>query len=60
MIRDNFRDTVVGRGEKLAAGLVFADTVGNASLAAELRAAGAAPVAPSPVQALARAVSPRR
>lgn len=58
MIRDNFRETIVGRGEKLSAGLIYADAVQNASLAKQLRAAGAASVAESPVQVLARALSP--
>lgn len=58
MIRDNFHDTIVGRAEKLAAGLIFADVAGNASLAAQLRTAGAAPIADSPVQQLARAIAP--
>jgi len=58
MIRDNFCETVVGKGQKLAAGLIYAEAVGDASLAAQLRAAGAAPVPESPVQVLARAVSP--
>lgn len=58
MIRDNFCETVVGKGQKLAAGLIYADVVGSASLAAQLRAAGAAPVLESPVQILARAVAP--
>ena len=58
MIRDNFCETVVGRDQKLAAGLIYADVVGDASLAAQLRAAGAEPVAESSVQVLARAVAP--
>jgi alkylhydroperoxidase family enzyme len=58
MIRDNFTESVVGRAEKLSAGLVYADTVGNTSLADQLRATGATPLADSPVQQLARAISP--
>jgi len=58
MIRDNFCETVVGKGQKLAAGLIYADVVGDASLAEQLRAAGAAPVPESAVRGLARAVSP--
>ena len=59
MIRDNFAtESVAGRGEKLAAGLIYADAVQHRALADQLRAAGAAPVADSPVQRLARAISP--
>jgi hypothetical protein len=58
MIRDNFTDTVVGRAEKLGAGLIYADVVGDARLGEQLRAAGATAVADSPVQTLARATSP--
>ena len=57
MLRDNFSETVVGRAEKLGAGLIYAETVQSESLARQLRAAGATPVADSPVQQLARAVS---
>lgn len=58
MIRDNLCETVVGREEKLSAGLVYAEVVQNPSLAAQLRAMGAVEVEDSPVQILARAVSP--
>jgi alkylhydroperoxidase family enzyme len=58
MLRDNFRETIVGRAEKLSAGLVYAETIGSTSLADQLRACGATRVAGSPVQILARAVSP--
>jgi alkylhydroperoxidase family enzyme len=58
MIRDNFCESVVGREEKLSAGLIYAGAVGNGPLADQLRAAGATLVADSPVQALARALSP--
>jgi hypothetical protein len=58
MVRDNFCDSVVGRAEKLSAGLIYAETVRNDSLAQLLRTAGATRVAESSVQALARAVSP--
>ncbi len=58
MIRDNFCETVVGRDEKLSAGLVYANAVRDDSLAEQLRAAGGTTAAQSPVQALARALSP--
>jgi alkylhydroperoxidase family enzyme len=58
MLRDNFCDSVVGREEKLSAGLIYTEAVRNDSLAQQLRAAGATRVAESSVQALARAVSP--
>jgi alkylhydroperoxidase family enzyme len=58
MIRDNVTESVVGRAEKLSAGLVYADAVGNTSLADQLRATGATRLADSPVQQLARAIAP--
>jgi hypothetical protein len=58
MIKDNLGATVVGRANKLAAGLVYASTVGDAPLAAELRALGAEELPDSPTQRLARAISP--
>lgn len=58
MIRENFGQSLVGRAEKLAAGLVYADAAQNPSLARQLRAAGAAGIADSPVQVLARALAP--
>jgi len=59
MIRDNFAESVVGRAEKLRAGLVYATTVQNAGLAQGLRAAGAIESdGDLPSQRLARAVSP--
>ena len=57
MIKDNLGTGVIGRDEKLAAGLVYARTVGNASLADELRALGARDMPDSPTQMLARAIS---
>jgi hypothetical protein len=48
---------VVGRAEKLSAGLIYADAVQSASLAMQLRAAGATTVAESAVQVLARALA---
>lgn len=58
MIRDNFCESPIGRDNKLAAGLIFARTVGNAALEAELRILGARELPESPVQLLARAISP--
>ncbi len=58
MIKDNFGDSVVGLGEKLSAGLVYARIVDDSSLGEELRAVGAQELPDSPVQTLARAVSP--
>jgi hypothetical protein len=58
MIKDNLGESVIGRENKLAAGLIYARTVGNASLAEELRALGARELPDSPVQILARAISP--
>ena len=58
MIKDNLSESVIGLDDKLAAGLIYADTVGNPSLAQELRALGARELPDSPTQALARAISP--
>jgi alkylhydroperoxidase family enzyme len=58
MIKDNFGDGVIGLDRKLAAGLIFADTVGNAALADELRALGAKPNDDAPSQRLAAAIAP--
>jgi len=58
MIRDNLAETVIGREEKLAAGLAYAQVVGSASLERDLRALGADELADTPVLALARAISP--
>jgi hypothetical protein len=58
MIKDNFGETVIGLDRKLAAGLVFADTVGNAALVAELRALGAKPIRDASVEQLAAAIAP--
>jgi alkylhydroperoxidase family enzyme len=57
MIRENFSETVVGRAEKLAAGLIYARTVLDDGLCAELRSAGARELPESPLQSLARAIS---
>jgi hypothetical protein len=58
MIKDNLAESVIGRDEKLAAGLIYARTVGNPSLAGEMQALGAKELPGSPAQALARAISP--
>jgi hypothetical protein len=58
MIRESLAESVVGKDEKLAAGLVYAETVAAPSLADELRALGARALPDSPVQALARAIAP--
>ena len=58
MIVENFAEGVIRRDEKLAAGLIYAQTVGNAGLEAELRGLGAHEVASSPIQVLAQAISP--
>jgi hypothetical protein len=58
MIRDNLAESVIGHDEKLAAGLIYARTVGNPSLAGEMQALGAKELPGSPAQALARAISP--
>jgi AhpD family alkylhydroperoxidase len=61
MIKENLAegmDSLIGRDEKLAAGLIYARTVGNPALAEELRALGARELPDSPAQILARAISP--
>src|SRR5262249_54031502 len=58
MIRDNLGESVVGREHKLAAGLVYAETVGNASLGEELRRLGPAASGESAVTVLAQAIAP--
>ena len=58
MLEENLGESVIGLDEKLAAGLIYADTVGNLQLAEELRALGAGELPDSPTQALARAISP--
>ena len=57
MIRDNFTETVVGREQKLFAGLIYAELVGADHLTDALRAAGARPLPGSPIEALARAIA---
>jgi carboxymuconolactone decarboxylase family protein len=57
MIKDNLSESVIGLDDKLAAGLIYAHTVGNPSLAEELRALGARELPDSPTQTLARAIS---
>jgi alkylhydroperoxidase family enzyme len=60
MLEENLSrsESVIGLDEKLAAGLIYADTVGNPSLAQDLRALGARELPDSPTQTLARAISP--
>lgn len=59
MVKDNFGgESVVGRGEKLGAGLVYAEVVGSAALAGQLGSAGAVEVGESAVKKLVRALSP--
>jgi hypothetical protein len=58
MIKDNLGESVIGHDEKLSAGLIYAGTVGSASLAEDLRALGARELPDSPAQVLARAISP--
>jgi hypothetical protein len=62
MLRDNLAKTapsIVGRDVKLGAGLIFAEAVANAQLAAGLRACGATELAEgTPAHVLARAIAP--
>lgn len=58
MIKLNFEASLIGREEKLAAGLIFARTAGNESLADDLRAVGARDLPDSPTLILARAIAP--
>lgn len=51
-------ETVIGRDEKLGAGVIYADTVGNERLGQALRAMGGRELADTPVRALAKAISP--
>ena len=57
MIEENLGESAIGLENKLAAGLIYARTVGNPSLAQELRALGARELPDSPTQTLARAIS---
>lgn len=57
MVKDNLSESVIGLDNKLAAGLIYAQTIGNPSLAEELRALGATELPDSPTQTLARAIS---
>jgi hypothetical protein len=50
-------ESVIGLDDKLAAGLIYAHTVGNPSLVQELRALNARELPDSPTQTLARAIS---
>jgi alkylhydroperoxidase family enzyme len=57
MIGENLGESVIGLDNKLAAGLIYAHTIGNPPLAQELRALGARELPDSPTQTLARAIS---
>ena len=57
MIKENLSESVIGLNNKLAAGLIYAHTIGNLSLAQELRALGARELPDSPTQTLAGAIS---
>jgi alkylhydroperoxidase family enzyme len=57
MIKENLGESVIGLDNKLAAGLIYAHTIGNPSLSQELRALGARELPDSPTQTLARAIS---
>jgi alkylhydroperoxidase family enzyme len=57
MIEENLGESVIGLDNKLAAGLIYAHTIGNPPLAQELRALGARELPDSPTQTLARAIS---
>jgi alkylhydroperoxidase family enzyme len=57
MIKENLSESVIGLDNKLAAGLIYAHTIGNLSLAQELRALGARELPDSPTQTLAGAIS---
>ena len=58
MIRENLSETVVGRAGKLGAGLIYARTVGDDGLCAELHSLGARELSDLALQTLARAISP--
>lgn len=58
MIKDNLGESMIGLEEKLSAGLIYARTVGNSSLAEELLSLGAKDLPDSPTQTLSRAISP--
>jgi hypothetical protein len=58
MLEENLGESVIGLDDKLATGLIYADTVGNPSLVRELRSLGARELPDSPTQTLARAISP--
>jgi alkylhydroperoxidase family enzyme len=59
MIKENLSESesVIGLDNKLAAGLIYAHTIGNLSLAQELCTLGARELPDSPTQTLARAIS---
>jgi hypothetical protein len=58
MLKDTLGESVIGLDAKLAAGAIFADTVGNSGLAAELRALGAKPARDARIERLATAIAP--
>ena len=58
MIRDTLSETVIGRDEKLAAGLIYAREMESEALETALGALGATDLPDSPVLGLARAISP--
>ncbi|MGQ0467792.1 MAG: carboxymuconolactone decarboxylase family protein [Sporichthyaceae bacterium] len=58
MIKENLGETVLGRDQKLAAGLIYARTVDSAVLEREICALGGVELADSPAQTLAGAISP--
>ncbi len=58
VIEENLGESVIGLDDKLAAGLTYALTVDNPSLAEKLRSLGARELPDSPTQTLARAISP--
>ncbi len=58
MIRDNLGESIIGRDQKLSAGLIYARTVENPALETELTVAlGARELPESPTLILARAIS---
>ncbi|MDP9428942.1 MAG: hypothetical protein M3Q47_08740 [Actinomycetota bacterium] len=58
MIKENCGESVIGRDDKLAAGLTYGRTVGDAALVEDLCALGATGLPDSPVQRLAGAICP--
>jgi hypothetical protein len=58
MIRDTLYESAVGREKKLAAGLIFAEEIGNGAIVDAMRAIGAKPTDDAAIQKLARALAP--